>query len=325
MSLATSSRPQYGQCSLRPCGKDLLHKDYIAVLVEAGVDQDRLLNDLLIDRDSCCTREIISSLPSSDVEYVERLDKIKSVRLSSPPPFNLSYIGEELRPKFHKNKVGSKITNEFLGAEPYYYLVERGENPTTALYHLGIDEVDFDRILAVTDRPETEGECPHCGEHIPHAKFLSVLYRREGAEEFIPPSDRVSDTCCKDYVMSIDLTKEERDEAEELLRHAESRFSGIPVDFESPEVCMSCGSEDTRHYHDYEWLVHHGIPPVVALNYFGINRLCCRGATMNPIIVPRESMAVNVRRLKQEAAIPPEPIVEYDYESNRLPKLSGRV
>ena len=325
MSLPTSSRPQYEKCSLRSCGRDVLHKDYVAVLAEAGVDPTRLADDLLLDEESCCTRAILSSVPAADPEFQERLDAIKAVRLSHPPPFNVSYPGEELRPTFHKARTGSKVTDFFLGAEPYYYLVERGENPTTVLKHLQIDPRDWDSILAVTDRPENDGECPHCGEHIPHYKFLSHLYRKNDADVLIPKADRVEDACCRDFVINTKLTEEERGRAEALVQHVESRFSGIPVDMEAPEACVSCGSEDTKYYDSYDWLVHHGVPTTVALNYFGLHRLCCRASIMNPIIRPRESKKVTIRRLNQEAAMPAEVKVDYDYEANRLPTLSGRV
>ena len=327
MSLTISSRPQYETCSLRSCGKSLLHKDYLAVLAEAGVDPNRLARDLLLNPNSCCTKAIITSAPQPDEEYVERLQALKDIVLYSSPAFYLEYEGQEIRPLYRKTKVGGRVTSAFIGAEPYYYLIERGEKPETALRHLHItDKRDVQQILAVTDRPSTSFECTHCGEHIPHAKFLSHLYRtRPHANVLLELPDVPEEDCCRENVRNVRLTEDEERMAELQAQSLEQRFSGVPTTNEPLEACTSCGLTDVRNYYDYEWLVHKGIPPVIALNYFGLSRLCCRQAMMNPRIIPAESKAVIMRTLNQQAELPAAVSSTFDYSSNMLPSVSGAI
>jgi DNA-directed RNA polymerase subunit N (RpoN/RPB10) len=296
------------------------------VLAEAGVSPKRLTQDLLLDPASCCTHKILSEVPKPEEEYVERLEALKAVHLVSPPPFYLTYPGEEVRPLYRKTKEGGEVTNAFIGAEPYYYLVERGEKPETVLAHLHItDKADIRTILSITDRPATEFECPHCAESIPHARFLSHLYKsRENADILLERPDIVQD-CCRESVVNIRLTKDEERMAELQAQSAEERFSGVPTTKEPLDVCISCGLSDVRNYYDYEWLVHKGVPSVIALNYFGLYRLCCRQNMINPRIVPSESKALVMRRIQQEGELPAPQVSEFDYQANELPSVSGDI
>jgi DNA-directed RNA polymerase subunit N (RpoN/RPB10) len=326
MSLITTSRPVYEVCSTRSCGRDLLYQDYINVLAEAGVDKERLRKDLFLDEANCCTREILNNAPESDDEYVDRLARLKSITLIDPPSFYAIPPGEEARPMYEMDSKRLMKTNEFIGAEPYYYLVERGENPLTILTHLRIDDSrDVLAIMAATDRPATDFECQSCGESIPHYKYASHVYKKGSPSTILEAPDRVIRPCCVETLLSVKLTEEEKKDAELLLNRAKQRFAGIPVDRVPINACISCGNQDTKYSTDYEWLVHKGVPSVVALNYFGLNRLCCRQATMNPIIKPRSSKAVIERKTKQMAAIPPEIVTKYDYSAARIAPLSGEL
>jgi DNA-directed RNA polymerase subunit N (RpoN/RPB10) len=295
------------------------------VLAEAGVSIDRLLDDLFLSPDTCCVREIVLDVPEVSMDFKNRLDVLKAITLVDPPPYYLISPNErEVRVRYHNTTAGLVPTNVFLGAELYYYLVERGENPATILNHLGIhDRIDRDTILANTDRPSNEFECTHCGEYIPHAKFLNYLYtnRVPRPEELLPPPDLPTQTCCKENILRLRLTDEEVAEAEVLTEDLISNHPGVPLIHLAHEACTSCGNEDVSKYNHYEWLVHHGIPPVVALNYFGLRRLCCRQTMMNPRTIVRESQAVLERRLRQESEIPPEPSVDFNYAERRLPRL----
>lgn len=323
MALITSSRPVYEVCSAERCGRYVLYQDYINVLVQAGVDPDRLRRDLLFD-DTCCVRHIFDSLPFADDEYVERLAAIKAVNLRSPPSFYRTRRNEEVRPSY--SPTGGISTKEFLGAEPYYYLVERGENPRSVLRHLRIlDPRDVGSILAVTDRPETDFECPACGENIPHYRYASYL-RTHGEQEEIrlASPDRLS-ACCAEAVTNVRLTPEEEAEMAQYIAITEPLNAGLPIEVIPSDVCMSCGDQGPSVYHDYSWLVHRGVPSVIALNYFGLHRPCCRQSTMNPSRRVLPSRAVLDRELRQQAEVPQESAIDYDYQRVRLPSLSGNI
>ena len=326
MSLPISTRPRYEVCTAESCGRYVLYKDYIYVLVEAGVPLDSLLKDLFLDSDECCVQDIITGAPAALPEYVARLNLLKDIRLQSPPDWYKVDPNSDARVQYHLNAARLVDTDIFLGAELYYYLVERGERPETALEHLGItNPVDIDAIVSVTDRPSNEFECEHCGEYLPHAKFLAYLTQSRTSQAFVPRPDIPVNICCRESIIHLQLTEEEKAEAAELARELEVRSGGLPVDLETHDSCMSCGLEGVRQYPHYEWLVHHGIPPAIALDYFGLYRLCCRQIMMNPRIVPRVSKAVRERQLHQESEIPLEPTIDFDYEANLLPVVRGSV
>lgn len=326
MSLITTTRPVYESCSRATCRRDLREREYVNVLAEAGVPLDRLVRDLFLDVESCCAQDILRGAPEPSQEYVERLEALKAIKLVNPPPFTVVRRDmHEGGPVFIREMSEAIPTHYFVGAEPYYYLVERGENPFTILRHLHInDPVDIKSIVAVTDRPETSFECHACGEYIPHYKYASGVYKK-GSPGLLASPDRVGNDCCKETLLSQRLTAEEQREVDYALASARASFSGIPVDRVPLEACISCGSTGPQYYHDYSWLTHHGVPSAISLNYFGLNRVCCRQATMNPQIVPRQSTAVTERSLKQLAAVPSEAEIDYDYSKAYVPPVSGSL
>lgn len=326
MSLVTTTRPVYESCSVATCRRDLREREYVNVLAEAGVPVDRLARDLFLDLQTCCAKDIVSGAPQADEAYVERLNALKAIVLRQPPPFTVVRRGAaEGGPVFIRAMEDASPTTYFVGAEPYYYLVERGENPFTILRHLHIDDPeDVKAIVAITERPETEFECRACGEYIPHYKYASGVYKK-GSPSLLGSPDRITNDCCRETVLAQSLTKEDQMEVDLALATARASFSGIPVDRIPLEACISCGGTGTQYYHDYSWLTHHGVPSAISLNYFGLNRVCCRQATMNPRIVPRTSVAVEERALKQRAAVPAEVVIDYDYSKAYIPPLSGSL
>lgn len=323
-TLVKTTRPQVEVCGT--CRRNVFYKDYIYVLVEAGVDANRIMDDLLLP-EGCCKDNIVTGLPIVNREAVERLSSLKSLVLEDPPEFYQRRQGDEVRPVFIPNIADREPTSQFVGAEPYYYLMERGENPNTVLDKLAInDEGDRDAILKVTDRAQSDFECLRCGESLPHYKLLSFIYKKRGYDQsaYIEEPQRITRECCVSSVVSHTNTAQEDAEAESYLEsHVLS--SGIALDLVPFEQCMTCGSTRTQYYKNYAWLTHRGIPNKTAMDYFGLNNICCRSATINPRQVVRESRAKIERRLKQQAEIPDAPRTNFDYSSQALPKLSGSL
>lgn len=306
----------------------MFYKDYIYVLVEAGVDPARIIEDLLLP-EGCCKDNIIVGLPVVNRDAVARLAALKTVVLEDPPEFYQRLQDKEVRPVFIPNIADREPTSQFVGAEPYYYLMERGENPDSVLDNLAInDENDREAILTVTDRAQSDFECYRCGESIPHYKLLSFIYKNKqrGYDQsaYIEEPQRITRDCCVSSVVSHTNTPEEDAEAESYLEsHVLS--SGIALDLVPFEQCITCGSSRTQYYKNYTWLTHRGVPNKTAMDYFGLNNICCRSATINPRQVVRESRAKIERRLKQQAEIPAAPRTKFDYGSQALPKLSGSI
>lgn len=327
LGIITTSRPVYQTCSSIRCGKSVLYQDYINVLAQAGVNVISLMNDMFLNEDTCCGQHILTHLPPyAEQEYIDRLDALKDIRLNSPPYFYTS-SDEEIRPKYVLGGgPGSHPTDRFLGAEPYYYLVERGENPRSILKHLAIDDPeDVRAILSVTDRPAVEYECRACGEYIPHHKYATYVYqsgRQEG--KYLSSPDRLK-PCCREQVSQEILSDRDRDAIEAYTSSNYDLTSGIPITNVPAEACVSCGERGTEYYHDYSWLVHRGVPSSISINYFGLMRPCCRQHLMNPARGVAESMAVRERRLIQQASMPEEKPIEYDYNAALLPPVQGSI
>lgn len=323
-TVVKTSRPKYRYCE---CNKVVFYQDYIQVLTEAGVDPYRIIKDLLLKND-CCLDFILRSLPQPNPEAEARLRNLKDITLDYPPPFYQSIPGEEIRPLYLPVTKGQP-TNKFLGAELYYYLVERGERPETILDKLDIlSPVDRDKILEVTERPQTSFECVLCGEHFPHYKLLSHIFKKS-SKGYVPnmylyPPDIPERQCCVESVVSQKLTPTEEKELDEYLRTSIIN-SGVPIENVPFEQCFTCGSEMTKYHRDYAWLVHKGIPSKIALDYFGLNNLCCRGNVMNPRVILQPSMAAKKRQAEQIAAVPPPKVVKFNYEEEALPSISGTL
>lgn len=318
-----SSRPIYQVCSSNRCGRYLLYQDYINILVQAGVSIDRLYQDLFMT-DSCCALQIREEAPEPDQEYVDRLDALKSITLTSPPPFYRTRREGPVRPSY--SPTGGRPTDLFLGAEPYYYLVEIGEDPVNVLRRMQIDDPrDIDAILAVTDQPESGFMCPACSEHIPHFKFASYVYMRNEPEHVhLASPDRLR-PCCVEAVSNVVLDRRDEDAIRTYIASRPPLESGLPIEHDPMEFCMSCGGAGVDLYHEYSWMVHRGVPSSIALNYFGLYRVCCRGSMMNPPIRVLPSVAVIERAERQRAGVPPETAIDYDYDRVLLPSLRGSI
>ena len=326
MDIITSSRPVYQTCSNDRCGKSVLYQDYISVLAQAGVNVVELMDHMFLDSSSCCSQHIMSHLPPyAEQEYIDRLEVLKEIRLQSPPSFYTA-SSDEVRPMYVLGGApGSHPTDHFLGAEPYYYLVERGENPRSILKHLDIrDPEDVNVILNATDRPSVEYECRACGEYIPHHKYTTYIYQTgKQDDKYLSSPDRLK-PCCREQVSQDTLADRDRDAIEAYVS-SNDLTSGVPVSNVPAEECVSCGTRGTGYYHDYSWLVHRGVPSSIAINYFGLMRPCCRQHLMNPARVIAESRAVQERRLIQQATEPEETVIDYDYAAVRLPTLQGAI
>lgn len=318
MSAVTSSAPKYKSCSISRCGKEIYNHDYIEFLVQSGVSIDALVIDLFLDTHSCCYNSI--QLPKPEKDYVNRLKKLNSIILTNPPSF---YVGSSRRRATYTQKAIG-ITNHFIGAEIYAYLVERGENPYDILEHLQIADADVKKIIEKTDIPiyDPKDYCRTCEQYIPYREYAGHVYRNERSEGTGHPSlylhqaDLLTKECCRQYV----LESYGDDEVKNLYNKGQFN-KGIILE-QYGDVCISCGeSHGSEIFDDSLWLMHRGIPPPVVLNYFGVFELCCRGSLISPFVDVKESSKAKLRKLSYEYSIPPEPVAEFDYEANELPDL----
>ncbi len=336
-SIVRSSRPSYSRCQQSKCRAYLLNEDYFYLLIAAGVPERTLSLDMFLDTESCCYQSMISQAPDpdhmNDDEYEDTarlrgvLEGLQSIQLRSPPPFVLGK--NRKRPTYLKSTEGLKVSQYFVGAEPYFYLVERGHNPEHVLDHLRImDSRDRATILAHTDRIEYPNEhyCGTCRRYIPYIEYASYVYRECAPREllYLGQSDILTG-CCRDTAASYypKGTRNEIEHRRQLVKEAYQEgmiHRGIPIRYVGEKACITC-NRAIDYFEDYDWLVHRGVPSAIALNYFGLFELCCRQNVMNPLVEVPQSSQVRQQIAGYEATIEPEPAVTFDYEANALEDL----